>query len=409
MLKLTTIHIEEIRKYFLATNEEEQLIIQKNIRPSYLSNFLPTIKNLFNSKVSDEGKLSSVAKSMGAEDHLKVLKEIQQDYYSHLAEQYNSGALNPDIELLIEVQNRDFLQEVEFQKELKTAFQLSERESLKKKFQQLDKESDISEEEIDAAFKLIERQKLKERFQKFEKGNELEAIGMVAEPSSEYSIKKNASTKKASADVIKFKWRPIAIAASIVGFLGLAAYIFILVEGKKESNQMAINRNDQIDLFGKDNNLTDLGSAYKIKEQRAIGTNGTLKTDSIKVIVRDVSAMADLINFKISFLINKFDSAAAIEHAAKTKHHDLDSLKSLQDYLHLISNTYSYSAETKTIILNVSANDSLITVYRYPASAKQPSIYIKLNTFFYKIDTTITPVLLKQINDRSLIEILERI
>ena len=403
MLKLTTIHIEEIRKYFLATNEEEQLIIQKNIRPSYLSNFLPEIKNLFNSKVSDLGKLSSVAKSMGAEDHLKVLKEIQQDYYSHLAEQYNSGALNPDIESLMKVQNRDFLQEVEFQKELKTAFKQNERESFKKKFQQLDKESDIDTDEMSQAFKLIERQKLKKQFQKFEKGNELEAIGMVAEPLSEYSI------KKGSADVIKFKWRPIAIAASIVGFLGLAAYILILVEGKKESNQMAINRNNQIDLFGKDNNLTDSGRAYKIKEQRAIGTDGTLKTDSIKVIVRDVSAMADLINFKISFLINKFDSAVAIEHAAKNKHHDLDSLKSLQDYLHLISNTYSYSEETKTITLNVPANDSLITVYRYPASAKQPSIYIKLNTFFYKIDTTITPILLKQLNDRSLIEILERI
>ena len=403
MLKLTTIHIEEIRKYFLATNGEEQLVIQKNIRPSYLSNFLPEIKKLFNSKVSDEGKLSSVAKSMGAEDHLKVLKEIQQDYYSHLAEQYNFGVSNPDIESLIKVQNAGFLQEVEFQKELKTAFQLSERESLKKKFQQLDKESDISAEEINSAFKLIERQKIKEQFQKFDKENQLEAIGLVAEPSSEYSI------KKGSADVIKFKWRPIAVAASIVGFLGLAAYIFILVEGKKESNQMAINRNNQIDLFGKDNNPTDSGRVYESKEQRAIGTNGTLKTDSIKVIVRDVSSMADLINFKISFLINKFDSGAAIEHAAKNKHHDLDSLKSLQDYLHLISNTYSYSAETKTIILNVPAIDSLITVYRYPASAKQPNIYIKLNTIFYKIDTTITLILLKQLNDRSLIEILDRI
>lgn len=403
MLKLTTIHIEEIRRYFLATNEEEQLVIQKNITPSYLSGFLPQLKQLFTGALADKIKLASIAKSMGAEDHFEALKEIQRDYYSHLAQQYNLGVSNPDIESLIKVQNGDFLQEVEFQKELKTAFQLSERKSLKKKFQQLDIESNISAEEIGAAFKLIERQKLKDQFQKFEKQNQLEAIGLVAEPSSEYSI------KKGSADVIKFKWRPIAVAASIVGFLGLAAYIFILVEGKKESNQMAINRNNQIDLFGKDNNLTDSGRVYEIKEQRAIGTNGTLKTDSIKVIVRDVLAMGDLIKFKISFLINKFDNSAAIEHPAKNKHHDLDSLKSLQDYLHLISNTYSYNAEKKTIILNVPANDSLITVYRYPAPAKQPNIYIKLNTFFYKIDTTITPMLLKQLNDRSLIEILERI
>lgn len=409
MLKLTATHIEEIRIYFLATSEEEQLTIQKNIIPSYLSGFLPPLKQLFNRGVANEIEFASIAKSMGAEDHLEALKNIQQDYYSQLAEQYNSGVTNQDIEALLKVENVEFLREVDFQKELKTAFQLNERAALKKKFQQLEKETDIDADEMSQAFKLIERQKIKEQFQKFEKENELEAIGMVAEPSLEYSTKKNASTKNGSTNFIKFKCRPVAIAASIVGLIGLAAYIFILAEGKKESNQMAINRNNQIDLFGKDNNLTDSGRVYEIKEQRAIGTNGTFTTDSIKVIVRDVSAMADLINFKISFLINKFDSSAAIEHAAKNKHHDLDSLKSFQEYLYLISGTYSYTAETKTITLNVPANDSLISVYRYPASAKQLNIYIKLNTFFYKIDTTITPMLLKQIKDRSLIEILERI
>lgn len=409
MLKLTAIHIEEIRCYFLAASEEDQLIIQKNISPSYLSGFLPQLKQLFNKAVAEEIEFASFAKNMGAEDHLKALKEIQQDYYSHLAEQYNSGVTNQDIEALLNVGNAEFLQEVDFQKELKTAFQLNEQEALKNTFKELDKTSEINNEELSQAFKLMERQKLKDQFTKFEIENELEAIGMVAELLSEYSVKKSASTKKGPADFIKFNWSHVAIAASIIGLIGLAAYIFILAEGKKESNPMAINKNNQTDLFGKDNNLTDSGKTYIIKEQRAIGTNSTLKTENIKVIVKDVSAMADLINFKITFLTNKFDSGATIEHKAKNKHHDLDSLKSLKEYLLLISNTYSYGAETKTITLNIPANDSLITVYRYPASAKQSHIYIKLNSFFYKIDTTITPILLKKIKDRSLIEILERI
>ena len=240
MLKLTTIHIEEIRKYFLATNEEEQLIIQKNIRPSDLSNFLPKIKNLFNSKVSDLSKLSSVAKSMGAEDHLKVLKEIQQDYYSHLAEQYNSGALNPDIKLLIEVQNRDFLQEVEFQKELKTAFQLNERASLKKKFQQLDKESDIDTDEMSQAFKLIERQKLKEQFQNIEYEAEIENIGMVAEPAAHYSGNKKFPSLNSGATVIPFNWKPLAIAASLIGLV--LTTTFIIFKANKKQFDVVINK-----------------------------------------------------------------------------------------------------------------------------------------------------------------------
>ena len=220
MLKLTTIHIEEIRKYFLATNEEEQLIIEKNIRPSYLSNFLPEIKNLFNSKVSDLGKLSSIAKSMGAEDHLKVLKEIQQDYYSHLAEQYNSGALNPDIESLIKVQNRDFLQEVEFQKVLKTAFKQNERESLKKNFQQLDKESDIDADEMSQAFKLIERQKLKEQFQNIE----YEKVAAI----------------KPAASVVPFNWKRLAIAASLIGLI--LTTTFIIFKADKKQLDVVINK-----------------------------------------------------------------------------------------------------------------------------------------------------------------------
>ena len=220
MLNLTTIHIEEIRKYFLATNEEEQLIIQKNIRPSYLSNFLPEIKNLFNSKFSDLGKLSSVAKSMGAEDHLKVLKEIQQDYYSHLAEQYNSGALNPDIESLIKVQNRDFLQEVEFQKVLKTAFKQNERESLKKNFQQLDKESDIDADEMSQAFKLIERQKLKEQFQNIE----YEKVAAI----------------KPAASVVPFNWKRLAIAASLIGLI--LTTTFIIFKADKKQLDVVINK-----------------------------------------------------------------------------------------------------------------------------------------------------------------------
>jgi len=386
MLNLTTEHIEEIRKYFLAASEEDGLIIQKNIKPSYLSSFLSELKHLFNSRVIDENKLKVIASRMGAQDHLKALKEIQHDYYSHLAQLYNSGVINPDIDVLVKVNNSDFLQEVDFQKSLKIAFQLNERATHKKTFQELDKESEISSEEIGLAFKLIERQKLKEQFQQLDRKSEL----------------------KPPARVIQFNWKSFAIAASIAGALALGGYLYIHKEGRQEERKMAKNMEDEISLFGKENDLIENSKVYQVKEVGGLKYDGLRKADSINVILRDVGAMADLISFKTSFLLNEFDSASATKSAEKNNRHILDSLKSLQEYLHQISDTYSFNAERNIITLNVPSNDTLISVYRYPTSGKHPDIYIKFNSLFYKIDNGIAPMPFKPINDRNLIELLER-
>ncbi len=47
-MELNKSHIEQIRKYFLAQGEDEQVLIQKNIEPASLADFLPQLKQLFN-------------------------------------------------------------------------------------------------------------------------------------------------------------------------------------------------------------------------------------------------------------------------------------------------------------------------------------------------------------------------
>jgi hypothetical protein len=152
MLDPNSQHIDQIRNYFLAVSEEEKLSVQNNITPMFLIGFLKDLKTLFILEPDNETKLISVAKSMGASKHIEALKEIQQQFYCQLAEIYLSGNTNSDIDKLLEVNNQSFLNEIAFQKELQTSFVLNERESLKKKFIDLDNANHISPSEMEDDF-----------------------------------------------------------------------------------------------------------------------------------------------------------------------------------------------------------------------------------------------------------------
>jgi hypothetical protein len=217
MLKLTTIHLDEIEKYFLVSSEEEQLYIQQNIRPQYLSAFLTDLKLLFNSTISDEVKLISIAKSMGAEEHIERLKEIQRDYYTHLANMQLSGISNTDIAILIKNQNTSFLEELSFQQDFNTALVFHERQKLKNSFKEQDKQTDIQPEELELAFKLNERKRLKSLFQQIE---------------IEQQIGKSAAT--AEMKVISFHWKKYAIAAAIIGLVSTTTFIIFNNKGNKD-------------------------------------------------------------------------------------------------------------------------------------------------------------------------------
>jgi len=112
MLDLNSQHIDQIRNYFLAVSDEEKLSLQNNIAPMFLRGFLNDLKRLFINEPNNETKLISISKSMGASKYIESLKEIQQQFYSHLAETYLSGQTNSDIEKLLEVNNQNFLNEI---------------------------------------------------------------------------------------------------------------------------------------------------------------------------------------------------------------------------------------------------------------------------------------------------------
>ena len=134
-MKLNNEHIAVIRSYFLAEKEEEKAYIQEGLTPKFFSNLLFDLKSFFNMENVNDAGLAAIATRFGVEDDLKILKQIQEDYYGFLAGLYNAGESNTDIDTLIKSGNEMFLEEIEFQKNIEDAFRLNEHENTKRKVQ----------------------------------------------------------------------------------------------------------------------------------------------------------------------------------------------------------------------------------------------------------------------------------
>lgn len=251
MSNLNSHNIEQIQNYFITTDDTARLVLQNNIAPIFLKRFLSDLKSLFILEPDNETKLISLATSMGASNHLEDLKEIQQQFYSHLAEIYLNGNTNFDINKLLKVKNQRFLIEVNYQKQLSAAFILSEREELKKRFQSNDKGSEIGDEEIALAFKGIERERIKNLFISMEEIEREEEQKSRKSNQRMYLYKEDSNVDldkrrlEWPADYTsKFNWKRFAIAASIIGLIVTTTFI-IFTQDKKEidvvSNKATIN------------------------------------------------------------------------------------------------------------------------------------------------------------------------
>jgi hypothetical protein len=246
MLDLNSHHIDQIRNYFLAASDEEKLSLQNSITPMFLKGFLNDLKNLFILEPDNESKLVSIAKSMGAYKDIEILKEIQQQFYSQLAEIYLSGNTNSDIDKLLEVNNQNFLNEVNYQKELRSAFILNERQNLKKTFQNNEKESEISDDDMVLAFKQIERARVKDLFKTIEDNervrreaqNSIYMEKMMKDESNVEFDKRRLQWPEVAGK--KNNWKHLAIAASVIGLI--ATTTFIIFNQDKTQSNVVVNK-----------------------------------------------------------------------------------------------------------------------------------------------------------------------
>lgn len=246
------------------------------------------------------GNIEITADQIGATHLLLELKQLQLDYYKSLSSIYLAGETNSEIEQLLINDNKlfkdvlKFIENIKFESDLKQAFILNERKQLKKTFQSLDKETGFIDEDISLAFKLKERQNLKEQFKKIE-----EKILHKA------TI---AQDKAKLTPIIPFNWKPLAIAATVVGLV--LATTFIIIERNNKPQDIAGNKPN--------------------RGQQAVDTLSTLHTKYLK----DLLAMNQLLPVEQNITVLKEQELgfAAKEEKITTRIYYLkESLKSLDE------------------------------------------------------------------------------
>lgn len=231
MSKITKEHIKIFRQYFLSHNDE----IRRNIKhliPGIFLKYLSILEDDF----MRNPNIENIANHIESSNLLPELKQLQLDYYISLADIYYKGQTNKEIEQLLIYDNTLFkevlfnYENLNFETELQQAFILSERKYLKNKFQEFDKESEISPTEIALAFRLIEREKLKEHFK------ELDSVQKIASSENYASLKMKNYDSLNESDVMygdikqneivskRINWRRYIIAASLIGIIVLALY-----------------------------------------------------------------------------------------------------------------------------------------------------------------------------------------
>lgn len=397
MLKLTTIHLDDIQKYFLASSEEEKSHIQQNIKPQYLSAFLDDLKFLFNSKLFNEVEFFSIAKSMGAEAYIERLKEIQRDYYVHLAVIHLSGIKNTDVDLLIKNQNSFFLEELSFQQDFNSALVFYERKQLKNRFKAQDKQTDIQQEEIELALKLNERKRLKSLFQKIDSEQQIIVPETVAANYNYQATSSNAA--------FSINWKKYAIAAAIIGLFSTTTFIIFNNNGIK-----SVASNKQLkEPLNKDLNkqvLTD--SQLWIKNKKNNEATQILARETKAINIKNVNVLTAEFGFatvkknlslKIYNLANRINLLEKLDVSID----DSIKIKINAEILVLKSklNRYSFINDTISIYINKSTNVEII--------ATDKKYFMQLGKTIYECNPTKKLIPLQIVEDEAKLEKVQRV
>jgi len=387
-------HLDLFRQYLLSHNEE----VRGNFRTILPD---PVLKYLL---IIEEGflhnwSIESIASNIDAQYLLYDLKQLKLEYYTSLAQIFSEGETNNEIELLLANDNpifknavNEISDEIKFEKELSYAIKLTEREAFKKKFLSIDKEEEyhLSDTEIKSAISQLERKSLKQEFTMIDKVMEQDS-----KPASDTS----------SGKVLSFNLRRVikyAAAAVILGFILLGGYYFINFKNRS-SNSLAEKETTE-----ETKSQPFTYSIPEISEQRKQMTlllpqsYGFVKADKIYISIV-IQNLGDQIDTLRKIYVKASGRRDSSEFTTGIKHISIQI-----DSLTAIGNTYLYNPETKKVILSLLDNKSVDKIISINPSQSR-NLYLKLNSKYYKLLANSKHEKLIPIEDKAIIEELDKI
>lgn len=372
MGKIIKEHIDIIREYLLSFDEG----VRDNIRSTISATLLKYITIIESGFIKD-GNIENISREIGAVESIEDLLKLRNEYFITLAQISIDRGANTDLDKIKSWNNQSFqklLNEMtdnkSFEKDMSIAIKLLQREEMKKRFQQFDKEEEFefTDKEMKTAIKSVERESMKKRFTAIDKAEERSKIFKL---------------------ITRY-----AIAAAIIGVL-VGGY-FLNFFNKEELIENPTVANIEIpDLIeSKESNkliiIDNSGSGF--------AKNPTIN-DSITIQQNGLSKQIDTLKAVLKKEISGIPKGYGTFYSQISK--QIDSLLNILD-------TYTYNYKSKTVVINiptVKVVKNIISIE--PNNLSQ--FYINIDDKYYLIKDTKSPIKLIPITDRNRIKELELI
>lgn len=379
---LSPTNIEMIRRYFLASDSNEFQDIQKEISQASYYIYLSEMKSMFNRGVAEVASLASIAKTMDASENMNELLEIQRDYYALQAELFNANKLNSDTETLLKNGNSVFLKEIEFQKELKHAFFLTEKNELKKRFQLWDKE--LAEQKDD----------------------------IKAQPSFYRRLQPTSRLKK---------WKQVAAAAAVLIGIIILPITFILLKRPAKKSDIPITIDNTVSKDTQEMREIFIERDFLQKQLNNLITDATKSAEQErKSVLKEKSlgfaSKQEKITIRIYELGTKYSNNKNLLETTASQNlssnqesivrNDSISLKLIYkiDSIQRLSNNFKFIKDTLSLFVRSKGEIEDLQIIQIKSE-----YYLRINDNFYQCQQSTKPLPLKPISENAILKRLETI
>lgn len=338
---------------------------------------------------------------IGKSDYIiSQFEQLRKEYVASLASEFCNGETNPTVELLLKSQYKPFIDEVTFQKELKQAVIITEREKLKKRLSLMDEATsfEITDSEITSAFQLLEKknkyESLKKKMKEWDKterpayANNENIYFQLNEP------KVNYIPSKKNSKIIPLSFTKYAVAAC---FIGAMAWIGIkFYNNQPKENILAKNNSDSLKAVQVKPEFAKVEMTQyvlPIVNETGLGFGKTAKIEKINIAIQDVTPR--IVSIEAFLNTPKIDTS---ERTLRTNAaEELESLKKL-------STSYIFDGVTLHLFRTIDAHVQNIII-----KTSDKEYYFKAGDSFYYLININKQEEFKKVTDEVLIDKLERI